>query len=447
MTEATQQRLPTVTGFATRCAAVALRKHNVAIAPLLERAGISEHDFDNRQHRISAAAQSEFLERAAEALGDSAFGLHLAEAANPREAGLLFYVASAAKNLSEALGLAERYCRIVNEAMRLRQRRAPDGVVVEFNFVGLSRHRARQNVEFGLAVIAKALREVVGRSISPTRVTFAHARNSHLREFERFYRCPVEFAASSDQLSFSKETLALPLMTGDPYLLEALQPLCEEAGKERRTLPGSLRNSVENEVQKLLPHGKAERQAVAKALGMSTRTLSRRLADEDTTFDEVVDRLRQSLALQYIKERELSLSQIAWLIGYEGSTSLNHAFRRWTGHSPSAMRSEIPSRTSVASTSLVVSSVQSHTAAPWARGSAPTLRCSVSGVMWFRRRLRWRLPPCRAWCRSPNIRTIDLSRFWLPTRSRQPRPLPGPWLGLRQSGRRPWRWQTRVRPP
>ena len=93
-------------------------------------------------------------------------------------------------------------------------------------------------------------------------------------------------------------------------------------------------------MQKLLPHGKAERQAVAKTLGMSTRTLSRRLADEGTTFDEVVDRLRQSLALRYMKERDLSLSQIAWLIGYEGSTSFNHAFRRWTGCSPSAMRSE-----------------------------------------------------------------------------------------------------------
>ena len=340
MTEATQQPLPTVTGFATRCAAVALRKHNVAVAPLLELAGISQHDFDNREHRLSAAAQSEFLERAAEALDDGAFGLHLAEAANPREAGLLFYVASAAKNLSEALALVERYFRIVNEAVRLQLRQAPDGVVVEFSFVGLSRHRARQNVEFGVAVISKALREIVGRSICPTRITFAHGRNSHLREFERFYRCPVEFAASSDQLSFSKETLTLPLITGDAYLLEALQPLCEEAARERRTVPGSLRNSVENEVQNLLPHGKAERQTVAKALGMSTRTLSRKLADEGTTFDEVVDRLRQSLALQYIKERDLSLSQIAWLIGYEGSTSFNHAFRRWTGLSPSAVRRE-----------------------------------------------------------------------------------------------------------
>jgi AraC-like DNA-binding protein len=340
VTEATQQPLPTVTRFVARRAAVALRKRNLAVEPLLRRAGISQHDFDSRQNRISAAAESRFLKYAAEALGDNVFGLRLAEAANPREAGLLFYVVSASKDLSEALAHLERYFRIVNEAVHLQLRRVPDGVVAEFSFTGLARLGARQNVEFGVAIITKALREIVGRNIRPMRVTFAHPRNSHLREFERFYRCPVEFSASSVQLSFSRETLALPLVTEDPYLLEALRPLCEEAARERRTAPGSLRSSVENEVQKLLPHGTAERRTVAKALGMSTRTLARRLAEEGTTFEDVVDRLRQSLALQYIKDRELSLSQIAWLIGYGGSTSLNHAFRRWTGRSPSAMRSE-----------------------------------------------------------------------------------------------------------
>jgi AraC-like DNA-binding protein len=64
------------------------------------------------------------------------------------------------------------------------------------------------------------------------------------------------------------------------------------------------------------------------------------LADENTTYDEVVDQLRRSLALQYVKEPSLSLSQIAWLLGYEGSSSFNHAFVRWTGQSPSAARNQ-----------------------------------------------------------------------------------------------------------
>jgi AraC-like DNA-binding protein len=333
-----RQVLPTATGFAARQTLAFLRTRNVAFAPLLRRAGLSERDIDNRPTRISAAAQSKLLEYAAEAVDDSAFGLHLAERVNPRAAGLLFYVASAAINLGQALALYERYFRIVNEAVRLKLLRTSEGVVVEFNFPGLSRYGAQQNAEFGISVILMALREAAGRNLRPTRAAFTHARNSYLRAFERFDGCPVEFAASSDQLAFSNKTLALPLFTGDPYLLETLRTFCDEAAKERNTAKGSLRATVEDELQRTLPHGKAHKALVAKQLAMSTRTLSRRLADESTSYEEVVDQLRRSLALQYIKDEGISFSQIAWLLGYEGSTSFNHAFLRWTGRSPSAAR-------------------------------------------------------------------------------------------------------------
>jgi hypothetical protein len=92
--DTTRQVLPTATGFAARQAIAALGKHNIELAPLLRRVGLSERDFDNHQLRISAIAQVRLLEYAAEALGDSAFGLHLAQQANLRQAGLLFYVKS-----------------------------------------------------------------------------------------------------------------------------------------------------------------------------------------------------------------------------------------------------------------------------------------------------------------------------------------------------------------
>ena len=123
-------------------------------------------------------------------------------------------------------------------------------------------------------------------------------------------------------------------------MLETLQPVCDEAARKRSTAVGTLRASVENEVQKLLPHGKARRQNIAKALGLSERTLARKLADEGSTYERVVDQLRQSLALEYVKDPDASLSQTAWLLGYEEASSFNHAFRRWTGRSPSDVRNE-----------------------------------------------------------------------------------------------------------
>ncbi len=338
--EAVRPHLPTATGFAARWAIVALRKHSVDPAPLLRRAGLSELELDNPQLRIPAAAQCQFMEFAAEALNDSAFGLHLAIEANPRGVGMLFYVASAATNVDEAVILFARYCRIVNEAMRFQLTRGAEDIVIEVNFVGVPRHRARQNAEFGIALAMRGLREIAARHVRPSSVSFVHGRNSDLKEFRSFFGCPVEFGASSDRLAFSTETLAVPLITEDRFLLDALRPVCDLAARERGTPTGTLRASVESEVQKLLPHGKAQRQAVAKTLAMSSRTLSRRLADEGTTYEEVVDLLRRSLALQYVREPSLSLSQIAWLLGYEGATSLNHAFKRWTGRPPSLARNE-----------------------------------------------------------------------------------------------------------
>ena len=336
----TRPVLPSATGFAARQAIAVLRQRNFAIAPLLQRIGLSEQDFDNRERRISALAQGKLLEYAAEVLGDNLLGLHLAQQANPREVGLLFYVASAAEDIGGALALCARYCRIANEAVRLKLIRSPEGMIVEIEFVDLPRQFAWQNTEFTIAAMIKALREMAGRDFRPTRVIFTLAHNSELPEFERFFGCPVEFSGSADQFGLSNETLAIPLVTEDRHLLNTLQPICDEAAKERNTGHGTLRSLVENEVQTLLPHGRANRQRVAKALGLSERKLSQRLAEEDTSYEKVVDRLRRSLALQYINEPSLSLAQIAWLLGYEGPTSFNYAFARWTGRSASEARNE-----------------------------------------------------------------------------------------------------------
>jgi AraC-like DNA-binding protein len=150
---------------------------------------------------------------------------------------------------------------------------------------------------------------------------------------------PGDAPSQRPPTSGSNATAAARLLTSDPKLLKALEPFCDMAAKERRT---ALCAAVEKEVEKLLPHGKAQKKTVARALGMSTRTFSRRLAAEETTYEEVVDQLRRSLALRYLKDPGMSLSQISWLLGYECSSSFSHAFRRWTGSSPSLARKGKP---------------------------------------------------------------------------------------------------------
>ena len=191
----------------------------------------------------------------------------------------------------------------MSEGVRLKVERAPDGLVVETIYSGISRHRSRQVIEFGLTIILKALREITGRNVRPERVACVNARNSDLREFERFFGCAVEFGARSDVVVYSHETADLPLATHDPHLLgdaEAFLRGGRQGAQHPRRHDSRL---VENEIQRLLPHGQARSDKVARALGLSVRTLSRRLAEEETSFAEVVDQLRRSLALQYIETR------------------------------------------------------------------------------------------------------------------------------------------------
>jgi AraC-like DNA-binding protein len=329
----------TGSGFAARRVLAALQKRNIDAAPLLRRVGLSDYNPDDRQQRISALSEARLVEYAAEATADTAFGLHLAQGADPREAGLLYYAVSAGKDVREALALFARYSRIVNDSVRVAIVPRAEGVTLAANYVGVPRHRFRQIVEFQFAIVVKALREAAGRKIGPSRVLFAHARISDRKEFDRFYNCRVEFGAPADALDVARDVLGLPLVTSDRHLLETLRPYCEEAAKARRTAAGSLRASVENEIYRLLPHGRANMATVAKALGISPRTLGRRLAEEETNFAKLIDDLRRALSLQYVREPNFTMAQIAWLLGYERSESFTHAFRRWAGRPPSQVRS------------------------------------------------------------------------------------------------------------
>ena len=117
-----------------------------------------------------------------------------------------------------------------------------------------------------------------------------------------------------------------------------LLKVCEESLNARKSNAGAFRITVENAIAPLLPHGQAQAHVVAKKLGMSERTLARRLAEEGVTFIEVLQQLKASLASRYLEDEGMPISRIAWLLGFEDASSFSHACRRWTGKSPRELR-------------------------------------------------------------------------------------------------------------
>jgi AraC-like DNA-binding protein len=118
---------------------------------------------------------------------------------------------------------------------------------------------------------------------------------------------------------------------------------CEEAISHRPKNRGPFRSSVENAIVQLLPHGKARAGEIARQLGVSQRTFARRLSLERLSFSEVLENLRSDLANRHLADRDLPISQIAWMLGYRDVGAFSHAFKRWTGNTPGRARAEFAS--------------------------------------------------------------------------------------------------------
>jgi AraC-like DNA-binding protein len=214
-------------------------------------------------------------------------------------------------------------------------------VSVLLYYVGVSRHLDRHQIEFWMTLLVRACRQLTGLRLLPTRLRLTHFRERGCAEFSEYFGDNIEFGAAVDEITFAKSVGHQPIVGADPYLNTLLVKYCEEALSQVSRNSDSFRSSVENTIVPLLPHGKARAGEVARRLGVSQRTFARRLSLEGLTFSGLLERLRSDLANRYLAEESLQISELAWLLGYREVGAFSHAFKRWTGKTPRAARSEI----------------------------------------------------------------------------------------------------------
>ena len=267
--------------------------------------------------RLNVRDQIRFVNLAANALQDDLLGFHIAHLANLRELGLLYYVAGSSETLSQALQQAARYASIVNEGVSLKYVNDNDGVRMVFRYVGVSPHLDRHQMEFNATILVRMCRHLTGQHVKPMRTRFTHPRNTISPDVLEFFGRDMEFNASVDDLTFAAPIRLLPVVNPDPYLNRLLVKYCEEALSRQSANLGSFRSAVENAIVPLLPHGKTQVGEIALRLGVSQQTFARRLSVEGVTFSEVLESMRSHLALRYLADESLSISQIAWLLGYQ----------------------------------------------------------------------------------------------------------------------------------
>ena len=330
--------IPTAQGGLSRLAIARLKNAGVPVVPLLGRVGLTPEVIADPGERLIVRSQITLLDEAAIALQDDCLGFTLARDFDPREIGLLYYVMASSQTLGDALKRVARYSQITNEALVVRYRER-NGLIISLSYSGVPRHSERHQIEFCMFAVLRICRVLTGQNLVPQHFWISHHRSGTTNsEMARFVGTAVEFGATADEFALNANARELPLIHADPYLNNLLLKYCEAALTDRRSNVSQLRTRVENAISSLLPHGRVVVDDVARSLGMSDRTLARKLSDEGLNFTEVLQQLRRDLAVQYLDDPKLHVSKIAWLLGFNEVSAFTHAFKRWTGKTPSQMR-------------------------------------------------------------------------------------------------------------
>ena len=320
-------------GVAARETLSYLDRRGIDAEPALFGAGISRHQLSRDDIGLSVASQYRFLELAAAEANDQLLGLHVAAEMDIRAIGILFYLTGSSRTVSEALENLARYSRTTNEALIGEISRQKDEVILTIRDEQDFDEPHRQFFELLALWFIRTLHKETNRDFTLLRVTFTHARNADLREVHRLLRCPVDFAQAVNSWVLPERVMDLPIMSGDSQLLQILTAHADDLLTERHSVTG-LQSTVASQLASLLPSGESRAAVVARQLGMSPRSLTRHLAEEGTTFGEIVEQLRRRLASRYLADDRMSVQQIAWLLGYSEVGAFNHAYKRWTGTAP-----------------------------------------------------------------------------------------------------------------
>jgi AraC-like DNA-binding protein len=329
--------IPMAQGGLSRLAIARLESAGVPVAPLLKRVGLTPELIAEPQERLSVRSQIALLDEAAIALEDDCLGFTLARDHDPREIGLLYYVMASSRTLGEALKRLARYSRVTNEALVFGYREG-NRLILNLGYAGVPRHSDRHQIEFCMFAALRLCRMLTGQNLVPQHFSISHHRSEAIPEMARLVGTNVEFGADRDEFALNADARELPLVHADPFLNNLLLKYCETALADRRADKNQLRTRVENAIASVLPHGRVLVEDVARSLGMSERTLARKLSDEGLNFTEILQELRRDLATRYLDDRKLHVSKIAWLLGFNEVSAFTHAFKRWTGKTPSEMR-------------------------------------------------------------------------------------------------------------
>lgn len=322
---------------AVRALAAAVEGVGVERNHFLAEAGLAAVQIEDADARVSLAEYARVRRAALATSGDPALGLHMGEHPSVGAYDVLGSLAEHSRSLREALHMCQRYARIMVDGPRMELTESKDTATVRWTQLGADTPEVRLTAEFATSGILFLIRRFIGGAAQPKRVLFEYPAPVHRSEYTRVFGGREQFAQSFTGLEFERSWLDRAQVYRSPELCALLQTRAElllarieqEAPAADRVKRWLASHSLET---------KPKMDQIARDLGMSGRSLRRRLHDERVSFDALVEDARTMRAKSMLADPRYSVQETAYALGFATPAAFSRAFKRWTGMAPTSYR-------------------------------------------------------------------------------------------------------------
>jgi AraC-like DNA-binding protein len=309
------------------------------VGTLLRRFGLPPEGDSERELSLSLDALDAIANAAAAQAGDPNLGLHLAIRLPRGSYGLLEYIGRSASTVRHAGERFLRFSTLLNDLVTFAFEVRGDVVALSQRVDGYPPCVGRHAGEMFLALVVRYLRELSDSDWSPVGVRLAHEAPQDTSEIDAYFRAPLTWGAGENCVELPHALLERAVVSHDPMLFSVLDAQAETLLAALPQKNAGLAK-IRAQVRVALDDGQPQLAEIAAALHMSPRTLQRRLGDEGTSFQDVVDSVREELARIYMGNPRYTLGEVAYLLGFSEISAFTRAFKRWTGMTPSRWRDQ-----------------------------------------------------------------------------------------------------------
>jgi AraC-like DNA-binding protein len=316
----------------------ALEARGVDGKELAREAGIDPAILQDPDARVPRAALTRLWELAVAATADPCFGLGVARFMSQTTLHALGFAMLASTSLAEAFGRLVRHRRMIGDVMDLSLVAVGDRYRFTID-VSAPPGAPFEAVDAFIAGCVRGARLLTGDpTFSPVAVRLRRPEPAGAEAFRRLLGVAVAFDQTENALEYPRERFEERLPSANAELARQNDEVA--ARYLSRLEKAELSRRVERALLDGLPDGPPRKQVIARKLGMSARNLQRHLAEEGTSFHDLLNGARETLAKSYVAERRLSITEIAFLLGFADTSTFSRAFKRWTGVSPSEYQRE-----------------------------------------------------------------------------------------------------------